>query len=59
MVCVTVKFSFLLDGTATQIHEMTNDKLRMTNGECFDLSGRRVTEPQKGIYIMNGSKVVK
>lgn len=27
------------------------------NGEVFDLSGRRVTQPTKGMYIVNGNKV--
>lgn len=27
-------------------------------GVYFDLQGRRVTQPQKGIYIVNGKKVV-
>jgi hypothetical protein len=37
----------------------------MRNGEneemrsaIFDLSGRRVTKARKGIYIMNGTKVI-
>jgi hypothetical protein len=27
------------------------------NGECYDLQGRRVAYPQKGLYIVNGRKV--
>jgi hypothetical protein len=27
-------------------------------GECYDLSGRRVAEPKNGLYIINGRKVV-
>ena len=27
------------------------------NGKCYDLSGRRVTNPTKGIYIVNGKKM--
>ena len=34
-----------------------NDKCKMTN-EMFDLQGRRVTDAQRGLYIMNGKKVV-
>lgn len=26
--------------------------------ECYDLQGRRVAQPQKGLYIMNGKKVI-
>ena len=28
------------------------------NGEYFDLTGRKVSHPQKGIYIKNGKKVI-
>lgn len=28
------------------------------NGECYDLSGRRVSKPVKGMYIINGKKVI-
>ena len=37
----------------------------MSSAECktsdtlYDLSGRRVTEPKKGIYIQNGRKRVR
>ena len=34
-----------------------NEELRMKN--YYDLSGRRVMNPTKGIYIQNGKKVVK
>ena len=27
-------------------------------GTCYDLQGRKVTKPQKGLYIVNGKKVV-
>lgn len=37
--------------------QMVNGK--SSNDECFDLSGRRVAHPTKGIYIFNGRKVVK
>ncbi len=31
----------------------------MFEGKCYDLSGRQITKPQqKGIYIVNGKKVV-
>ena len=28
------------------------------DGNFYDLSGRRVTKPTKGLYIVNGKKVV-
>ena len=29
------------------------------DGVIYDLSGRKVTQPQKGIYIQNGKKIIK
>jgi hypothetical protein len=29
-----------------------------TNGSIYNLNGQRVTTPKKGLYIMNGKKVV-
>lgn len=34
-------------------------KAVQTEGDIYDLSGRRVQNPQKGIYIQNGKKFVK
>ena len=39
------------------INEIVNGK--SVNGTCYDLSGRRVSKATKGIYIVNGKKVVK
>ena len=27
------------------------------NGTCYDLSGRKITAPAKGIFIKNGQKL--
>ena len=35
-----------------------NDKGQMTNDSWYDLSGRKVSNPLKGIYIKNGHKVM-
>ena len=32
---------------------------KSSNGQYFDLSGRRVAQPTKGLYIVDGKKVVK
>ena len=46
------------EGEATGIRSMDNGQWTMEN--YFDLSGRRVAKPtKKGIYILNGRKVVK
>lgn len=44
-------------GTTTGIQSMDNGQRTMDN--CYDLSGRRVNANAKGIYIVNGKKVVK
>lgn len=46
----------VFDGEATGIQEITSDN---TKAEIFDLSGRRVAKTQKGVYIINGKKVIK
>ena len=43
-------------GSPTAIDEVPNDK--SSNGDWFDLSGRRVEHPVKGIYIKDGRKVI-
>ena len=49
---------------STGIHAITNDELRMTN-KVYDLQGRmasefgiRNSELKKGLYIINGQKVL-
>ena len=53
------KEMIVIGGEATAIDnsQLTTDNL---NGECFDLSGRKLSNGklQKGIYIVNGRKVV-
>lgn len=43
------------DVTAITNTNLTNDT---NNGAFFDLQGRRVAQPTKGLYIVNGKKVV-
>jgi len=42
----------------TGIHAIDNGRLTMDNA-TYNLSGQRVTKAQKGIFIVNGKKVVK
>ena len=44
------------DDVTTGVTEIVNSKL--SNSKYFDLQGRRVVAPQKGLYIVNGKKVV-
>jgi hypothetical protein len=37
-----------------------SEKLKVkTDGEAYDLTGRRVATPTKGLYIIGGRKVLK
>jgi hypothetical protein len=47
---------YLISGGATAIRSV-NSNTANTNA-IFDLSGRRVAQPTKGLYIINGKKVV-
>lgn len=46
-------------GTVTGITETENGNVETENSPIFDLSGRRVQKAQKGIFIVNGKKVVR
>jgi len=45
-----------IDAEATGIRSIDNGQLTIDN--YYDLSGRRVAKPTKGIYVKNGKKVV-
>ena len=46
------------DDEATGIETSTEYEVQSTKeGEVYDLSGRRVSTPTKGLYIVNGKKV--
>lgn len=51
-----IDFFMLGDGTTDGINDISTAK---ANGTIYDLSGRRVKSTVKGIYIINGKKVVK
>ena len=44
------------DEATTGVTEIVNSKL--SNSKYFDLQGRRVAQPTKGLYIVNGKKVI-
>ncbi len=54
------RFFSLFDDDATGISDATrlNDNEKMTNDNYFDLQGRRVAQPTRGLYIVNGKKVI-
>ena len=46
------------DGETTSLREIRNEELGIKNSEFFNLNGQRVAQPTKGLYIVNGRKVV-
>lgn len=53
---LTIRIS---DGSETTgIKTIDNGQLTMDNDVWYDLQGRRVTQPSKGLYIVNGKKVI-
>ena len=53
--------SFVLefeDGSTTGIETIENSKHSTESGIYYDLQGRRVENPTRGVYIVNGKKVV-
>lgn len=51
----TARLSVFLDDETTGINTVSN---KTESAEFFDLQGRRVAQPSKGLYIVNGKKVV-
>ena len=49
--------SIVFEGTTTGINAVSSSADKM-DGEWYDLSGRRVAQPAKGIYVKNGKKVI-
>ena len=45
-------------GEVTAIKDMRNAEKEIMRNEIYDLQGRKVDNPSKGIYIVNGKKVV-
>lgn len=49
-------FNLLFDNETTGIQTIAKNVA--TGNEYFNLSGQRVSMPQKGVYIKNGKKVI-
>ena len=45
-------------GIVTGIRQIANSQQQTANSKIYDLQGRRVSNMQRGIYIVNGKKVV-
>ena len=51
-------FIDLEDMGVTGVNEITNTNLTNNTNDIFDLQGRKVVQPTKGLYIVNGKKVI-
>ena len=52
-------FSIELNGETTGIKVLNfNEDNNLNNDRMFDLQGRRIVEPTRGVYIVNGKKVI-
>lgn len=49
------RMQMVFDGEATGIENVRSE---VKDGQFFNLSGQRVAAPQKGLYIVNGKKVI-
>ena len=49
--------AIVIDGETTGIADVRS-KMEDVRGDFFDLQGRKVTQPTKGLYIVNGKKVI-
>ena len=47
----------IMDEDVTAL-KLVNSEERIVNSEVYDLQGRKVNQPAKGLYILNGKKVV-
>ena len=46
----------IIDGISTGIRSI--DAANLKDGQLYDLNGRKVSKAQKGVFILNGKKVV-
>ena len=52
------ELTFDFDSETTAISELTNTNLTNYTNDYFNLAGQRVANPTKGLYIVNGKKVI-
>ena len=51
--------NFVIDGNVTGIAHISADgQMHLEEGAVYNLSGQRVAQPTKGLYIVNGKKVI-
>jgi len=52
------RFALVFEEETTGIKSIDNGQLTIDNGAVYDLQGRRVKNPKRGLYILSGKKVV-
>lgn len=53
------RLSIAFDDETTGVQELKNSKIDgLQTGDCYNLRGQRVSQPTKGLYIVNGKKVI-
>ena len=52
------RLSFVFGDETTAISDVTRESEDMKNGETFNLNGQRISRPSKGLYIVNGKKLI-
>ena len=55
---VGARIHFMEENETTGIESIDNGQLIMDNGAVYDLQGRKVQNPKRGMYIINGKKVI-
>ena len=51
-------FNMSFDGETTGINAVENTNVEVNDGVFYNLNGQRVNTPRKGLYIVNGKKVM-
>ena len=54
----TQRVGIAITGSVTGITTLRNESAAAKDAPCYTLAGQRVTQPQKGVYIQNGKKVI-
>ena len=52
------RLSFVFGDETTAISDVTRESEGMKNGETYNLNGQRISRPSKGLYIVNGKKLI-
>ena len=54
----TQRFGVAVTGSVTGIHEIANSQKPKANCQLYNLHGQRLSQPQKGVNIVDGRKVI-